>query len=132
MSRFLLRPSVDCRNLASKVLSMSVARLAVDFEQRYHYTPYLIESFVDLEGYAGTCYQAANWIDIGQTKGRGRQDRFTKSELSRKGIYVYPLNREFRQQLGLSPSAGSGALDLTKLLLRPLLGVQSLGKIQGT
>ncbi len=114
MSRFLIRPSVDCHNLASKVLSMSVARLAVDFEQRYHYTPYLIESFVDLERYSGTCYQAANWIDIGQTKGRGRQDRFTKSALSRKAIYVYPLDSMFRQQLGLSPSAGFGALDLTE------------------
>jgi len=114
MSRFLIRPSVDCHNLASKVLSMSVARLAVDFEQRYHYTPYLIESFVDLERYAGTSYQAANWIDIGQTKGRGRQDRFTQSALSRKAIYVYPLNKAFRQQLGLSPSAGSGALDLSE------------------
>jgi len=114
MSRFLIRPSVDCHNLASKVLSMSVARLAVDFEQRYQYSPYLIESFVDLARYSGTCYRAANWIDIGHTKGRGRQDRFTKSALSRKAIYVYPLDKAFRQQLGLSPSAGSGALDLTE------------------
>jgi len=112
MNRFLIRPSVDCHNLASKVLSMSTARLVEDFKQRYHYTPYLIESFVDLEGYSGTCYQAANWIDIGRTKGRGRQDRFTQSALSRKAIYVYPLNKLFRQQLGLSATAGSGALDL--------------------
>ena len=114
MSRFLIRPSVNCHNLASKVLSMSVARLAVDFEQRYHYTPYLIESFVDLEHYSGTSYQAANWTGIGQTKGRGRQDRFTQSALSRKAIYVYPLNKAFRQQLGLSPRVGSGALDLSE------------------
>jgi hypothetical protein len=112
MNRFLLRPSVDCRNLASKSLSMSTARVAADFEQRYHYTPYLIESFVDLENYSGTCYRAANWIDIGQTKGRGRQDRFTQSALSRKRIYVYPLQRAFREQLGLSASAGAGALAL--------------------
>jgi len=112
MTRFLIRPSVKCQNLASKALSMSVARLAEDFEQRYHYTPYLIESFVDLEHYSGTSYQAANWIDIGRTKGRGRQDRFTQSALSRKAIYVYPLNREFRQQLGLLPNAGGGALAL--------------------
>jgi len=92
MSRFLIRPSVDCHNLASKVLSMSVARLAVDFEQRYQYSPYLIESFVDIEHYSGTCYRAANWIEIGQTKGRGRQDRFCKSALSRKAIYVYRID----------------------------------------
>lgn len=130
MSRFLIRPSVDCRNLASKALSMSVARLADDFKQRYHYTPYLIESFVDLERYSGTCYQAANWIDIGQTKGRGRQDRFTQSALSRKAIYVYPLNREFRQQLGLSPSAGAGALALSEGLDAEQWAQQEFGGAQ--
>ncbi len=113
MSRFLIRPSVNCHNLASKVLSMSVARLAVDFEQHYQYKPYLIESFVDTEHYSGTCYRAANWIEIGQTKGRGRQDRLSQSALSRKAIYVYPLESEFRKHLGLSPNAGLGALDMT-------------------
>jgi hypothetical protein len=112
MNRFLLRPSVDCRNLASKVLSLSTARVAADFQQRYHYSPYLIESFVDLEAFSGTSYRAANWIDIGQTKGRGRQDRFTERALSCKGIYVYPLEKGFRERLGLSPNVGSGALDL--------------------
>ena len=113
MSRFLIRPSVNCHNLASKVLSMSLARLAVDFEQHYQYRPYLVESFVDTEHYSGTCYRAANWIEIGQTKGRGRQDRLSQSALSRKAIYVYPLQSEFRKHLGLSPNAGLGALDLT-------------------
>ena len=113
MSRFLIRPSVNCHNLASKVLSMSLARLAVDFEQHYQYRPYLIESFVDTEHYSGTCYRAANWIEIGQTKGRGRQDRLSQSALSRKAIYVYPLQSEFRKHLGLSPNAGLGALDMT-------------------
>lgn len=113
MSRFLIRPSVDCHNLASKVISMSVARLAVDFEQRYNYRPYLIESFVDTAHYSGTCYRAANWLEIGQTKGRGRQDRFSQMALSRKAIYVYPLDNEFRKHLGLSPNAGAGKLDIT-------------------
>lgn len=127
MSRFLIRPSVDCHNLASKVLSMSVARLAIDFEQRYHYAPYLIESFVDLEHYSGACYRAANWIDIGQTKGRGRQDRLRESALSRKAIYVYPLESEFRRRLGLSPSAGSGALEITDGLDAPQWAEQEFG-----
>lgn len=113
MSRFLIRPSVECHNLASKVLSMSLARVAVDFEQRYQYKPYLVESFVDIEHYSGTCYRAANWIEIGQTKGRGRQDRLSESALSRKAIYVYPLESGFRKLLGLSPNAGAGALDIT-------------------
>jgi hypothetical protein len=113
MSRFLIRPSVNCKNLASKVLSMSVATIANDFEQQYGYRPLLIESFVDTERYSGTCYQAANWLTIGKTKGRGRQDRHSESALSQKTIVMYPLESQFRKQLGLSASAGQGALDIS-------------------
>ena len=88
MSRFLIRPSVNCKNLASKVLGMSMATIADDFEQQYGYRPLLIESFVDTEHYSGTSYQAANWLAIGKTKGRGRQDRYSKSTLSQKTIYM--------------------------------------------
>lgn len=114
MSRFLIRPSVSCKNLASKVLSMSVAKLVDDFEQKYGYRPLLIESFVDTSQYSGTCYQAANWLEIGTTKGRGRQDRYTRSSLSRKAIYIYPLEKQFRNRLGILPCAGLGALDLSQ------------------
>ena len=110
MSRFLIRSSVECRNLASKVLSMSMAALPVDFEQRYGYSPFLVESFVDTDQFQGTCYKAANWIEVGKTKGRGRQDRFTQSALSKKAIYVYPLEKEFRIGMGLSADAGFVAL----------------------
>ena len=110
MSRFLIRPSVRCKNLASKVLSMSMASLADDFEKKYNYRPLLIESFVDISKYSGACYQAANWIAIGKTKGRGRQDQFNKSNLSKKTIYVYPLEKDFRLQMGLSKNVGLGAL----------------------
>jgi hypothetical protein len=114
MSRFLIRPSVNCKNLASKVLGMSVARLPDDFERKYGYRPLLIESFVDTSQYSGTCYRAANWLEIGTTKGRGRQDRYTRSRLSRKAIYLYVLEKSFRQQLGLLPDAGLGVLDLSQ------------------
>lgn len=110
MSRFLLRPSVQCRNLASKVLSMSMAVVADDFERKYHYRPLLLESFVDTDHHSGACYQAANWIGIGKTKGRGRQDRFSQSGLSIKAVYVHPIDKDFRKQLGLSADAGLGAL----------------------
>lgn len=112
MSRFLIRPSVNCKNLASKVLGMSMAMIADDFDQQYGYRPLLVESFVDTECYSGICYQAANWLSIGQTKGRGRQDRYSESALSQKTIYMYPLETQFRKQLGLSASAGLGALDV--------------------
>jgi hypothetical protein len=114
MSRFLIRPSVNCKNLASKVLGMSMATIADDFEQQYGYRPLLIESFVDTEHYSGTSYQAANWLAIGKTEGRGRQDRYSKSTLSQKTIYMYTLDIQFRKQLGLSPSAGLGTLGISE------------------
>jgi len=110
MSRFLIRPSVQCRNLASKVLSMAMADMPGDFEIQFGYRPWLVESFVDTENYSGACYRAANWIAVGKTKGRGRQDRYKKSALSIKEIYVYPIEKEFRARMGLSPDAGLGAL----------------------
>ena len=110
MSRFLIRPWVQCHNLASKVLSMSMARLPDDFERTYGYRPWLVESFVDTDRYSGACYEAGNWIRVGRTKGRGRQDRLTRRALSRKAIYLYPLERGFRKRMGLSPDAGLGAL----------------------
>jgi hypothetical protein len=110
MSRFLIRPSVQCRNLASKVLSMSMAALPDDFERQFSYKPWLVESFVDTSRYSGACYRAANWIAVGRTKGRGRQDRFKQFALSAKAIYVYPIENDFRRRMGLSPDAGLGAL----------------------
>ena len=110
MSRFLIRPSVHCYNLASKALAMSMALLPVDFERRYGQKPCLIESFVDTDQFSGTCDRAANWIEVGKTKGRGRQDRFNESSLSRKAIYVYPVEKEFRGRMGLSADAGFSAL----------------------
>ena len=110
MSRFLIRPSVQCRNLGSKVLSMSVAMMPDDFERQYNYRPWLLESFVDISLYTGACYRAANWMQVGHTKGRGRQDRDRTSDLSAKAIYLYPLESDFRKRMGLSSSAGLGPL----------------------
>ncbi len=111
MNRFLIRDGVNCPNLASKVLSMSIPIMLNDFEKRYGYRPLLLESFVD-EAWSGTCYQAANWLKIGMTQGRGRQDSLKQARLSRKAIYVYPIEADFRQQMGLSAQAGLGALDI--------------------
>ena len=110
MSRFLIRPSVQCRNLASHVLAMSMRQLPEDFEQSYNYRPWLVESFVDTSLFSGTCYRAANWIRVGCTKGRGRQDRLRKPAKTVKDIYLYPLEKDFRAKLGLTIDAGSGPL----------------------
>jgi hypothetical protein len=107
LSRFLIRPSVRCRNLASRVLGMCLRRVGRDFETRYGYRPWLLESFVDGERHQGTCFQAANWERIGQTKGRGRNDRTRRSPESIKDIYVYPLVKDFRDRMGVPPERGS-------------------------
>jgi len=111
MSRFLIRPCVQCRNLASKALGMIMAVMPDDFERKYGYSPWLIESFVDTRAFTGACYRAANWICVGRTKGRGRQDRFCKRALNPKDIYLYPIRHDFRKLMGLSPNAGLGALN---------------------
>jgi hypothetical protein len=110
LSRFLIRPSVHCHNLASRVLGMAMAVLPGDFEQRYGYRPWLAETFVDVSQVAGTCYRAANWRRVGQTQGRGRQDRDRRAAETVKDIYVYPLARDFRVPLGLPADGGRGPL----------------------
>jgi hypothetical protein len=110
MSRFLIRPSVRCANLASRLLAMAVQRLPDDFGQCFNYRPWLIESFVDKAHFLGACYQAANWIRVGCTQGRGRQDRFRQAAETVKDIYVYPLEKDFRLRLGLAADAGRAAL----------------------
>lgn len=74
-SRFLILPSLRVPNLASYLLSQALARLADDWQTRYGITLVLVETFVDRSRYRGTCYRAANWTLLGQTQGRGRQDR---------------------------------------------------------
>ncbi|MEA2115736.1 MAG: IS4 family transposase [Thermodesulfobacteriota bacterium] len=112
MSRFLIRSSVSCRNLASRLLGMAIKKLPLDFDARYGYRPLLLESFVDTNHFTGTCYQAANWLLIGKTKGRGRQDRLNEKAETIKDIYVYPLANDFRRKIGLAEGSGLGAIDI--------------------
>ncbi len=98
-TRFLLFPWVRVRNLASKALSLAAQRIGEDWQQRYGYKPVLLETFVEVERYRGTCYQAANWIRLGVTAGRGRMDRHTQYLSTPKAIYVYPLVADFRSFL---------------------------------
>ena len=106
MSRFLIRPSVRCQNLASRVLGMALRRIGPDFETQYGYRPWLVESFVDTEHFIGTSYRAANWVAIGQTQGRGRQDRENRRAQSVKTIYVYALESDVRTRMGVAKPLG--------------------------
>lgn len=98
-SRFLLFPWIQVKNLASRALSMAAKQIQGDWLVEYCYAPVLLETFVDISIYNGTCYKAANWIYLGETQGRGRNDRHTERALTRKAIYAYPLQRDFREIL---------------------------------
>ena len=113
MSRFLIRSGVSCSNLASRLLGMAIRKFPGDFEARYGYRPLLLESFVDINCYTGTCYRAANWQWVGKTKGRGRQDLLNEGGESIKDIYVYQLEENFRIKMGLSADSGLGAIDIS-------------------
>lgn len=98
-SRFLIYPWVHVPNLASRALSAAARRIEKDWLQAFCYAPVLLETFVDTSHFKGTCYKAANWIYLGDTQGRGRNDRNKESLLTRKAIYMYPLRRDFRAVL---------------------------------
>lgn len=102
MTRFLIRPRVRCQNLASRVLSLCAERVGRDFAARYGFEPWLLESFVDTAQHAGTCYQAANWVRVGTTTGRGRSAP-TPPRKTPKAVYVYELQRDWRQPMGIPP-----------------------------
>jgi hypothetical protein len=99
-SRFLLFPWVEVKNLASAALALAARVVAHDWHRCYGYRPVLLESLVDQKRFAGTCYKAANWIQLGSTTGRGRMDCGHRREgAAVKQIYVYPLCARFRQEL---------------------------------
>ena len=98
-SRYLLFPWVKVRNLSSRALSLASRRIAVDWLEAYCYEPVLLETLVDTNHFAGTSYKAANWTHVGQTKGRGRNDKDRAYALSVKDIYMYPLRRDYRKIL---------------------------------
>jgi hypothetical protein len=100
MTRFLIRPKVNCENLASKVLSICVRQVPDDFERRYGVRPWLMESFVDRSFYDGCSYKAANWRLVGQTKGLGRNGE-GKVCKSIKDIYLYPLVDHLDKRIGV-------------------------------
>lgn len=98
-ARFVLLPWVHVRNLASRVLAMSARRIREDWAQRYGYKPVLLETFVEQTRFRGVCYRAANWIYVGDTKGRGKLDRHWEQKLPVKRVFVYPLTRSWREEL---------------------------------
>jgi hypothetical protein len=97
--RFLILPWVQVRHLASKVLALNLRGLAADWRRFYAHEIVLAETFVDTERFRGTCYQAANWTRVGETRGRGKYDRENRYAVSVKAVYLYPLTRDYRERL---------------------------------
>jgi hypothetical protein len=98
-SRFLILPWVRVKGLASSVLARAASQLVDDWHRHYGYQPMLLETLVDPARFNGTCYRAANWIDLGKTSGRGRMDRHHQNDLVPKTIFVFPLCRRVQQAL---------------------------------
>ena len=98
-ARFLILPWVFSKNLASKILGMISRQIADDWQKHHNYRPVLLETFVEKERFAGTCYKAANWKNVGTTKGRGKKDRFNDANLPKKDIFMHPLQKDFRSFL---------------------------------
>ncbi len=104
LSRFLIRPSVRCRNLGSRVLGRALARLPDEIEARYGDRPLWVETFVDPEPHAGTVFAAAGWERVGETTGRGRFARPGQERRSVKAVWMRPLRSDWRAVLGGAPA----------------------------
>lgn len=98
-SRFLILPWVRVPHLASHLLGRMSRILPTDWQVTYHHRVYYLETFVDKERFAGTCYNAANWIYLGDTTGRGKDDQTHRPNRSIKAVWGYPLDKRFRVYL---------------------------------
>lgn len=98
-TRFLILPWVKVPHLASHILGAVAKRIGENWQQRYGHAVYMLETFVDQSRFKGTCYRAANWIHVGQTQGRSRNDRDRKLSVPIKSIYLYPLVKHYREKL---------------------------------
>ena len=105
-TRFLILPWVQVPHLASHILSRIAQRLSQDWEGLYRHPIYFLETFVDPERFRGTCYRAANWVLLGRTTGRGKDDQTGRPNRSIKEVLGYPLTRRFRQLLAKTETCG--------------------------
>jgi hypothetical protein len=98
-TRFLILPWVQVPHLASHVLSRVAATLSRDWERTYEHPIRFVETFIDPERFRGTCYRAANWVLLGRTTGRGKDDLTHRQNRSIKEVFGLPLARRFRELL---------------------------------
>lgn len=97
--RFLILPWVRVPHLASHILGRIARRISGDWIDKYGHPIYLLETFVERDRFQGTCYKAANWVHVGQTQGRTRNDRDNSIRVPVKDVYLYPLGRSSLRRL---------------------------------
>jgi hypothetical protein len=102
-ARFLVLPWVHSKGLASKILGRIARQLPNDWQRRYGYRPVLLETFVQTDRFPGTCYKAANWLNVGKTQGRGKLSVTYQPTLPIKDVWLYPLSPNFREALMQAP-----------------------------
>jgi hypothetical protein len=98
-TRFLILPWVRVPHLASHLLGRMARSLSADWLSLYGHPIYFLETFVDPQRFAGTCYRAANWVHLGVTTGRGKDAATKEANRSIKNVLGYPLVKDFRQRL---------------------------------
>ena len=98
-TRFLTLYWVNIKCLASKILAMNARRISEDWTAIYQQPVYLLETFVEKDRFLGTCYKAANWICVGQTKGTSKRGHDHLVHGKVKDVFLYPLRKDFRERL---------------------------------
>lgn len=98
-TRFLILPFIKVQHLASHILACMARQLPTDWECLYGHSIYYLETFVDPGRFRGTSYRAANWVMLGLTTGRGKDDQTNKPNRPLKEVLGYPLTKDFRRRL---------------------------------
>jgi hypothetical protein len=98
-TRFLILPWVSVKYLASRILALNARRLCDDWLKVYNHPLYLLETFVEKNRFKGTCYKAANWIHVGETRGTAKRGHDHVFHGTIKDVYLYPLRKDFRKKL---------------------------------
>jgi len=98
-TRFLVLPWVTVPHLASHLLATLARRVRADWQAKYGHPVHALETFVESDRFKGTCYRAANWLRLGSTQGRTRNDRNHCLRATVKDVYLYPLSSDFRREL---------------------------------
>jgi hypothetical protein len=98
-TRYLILPWVQVKCLASKVLALNIKKISADWIKVYNYPLYMLETFVEQSRFKGTCYQASNWIKVGETKGTSKKGHKHLKHGKIKDVYLYPLEKKYKRLL---------------------------------